>query len=49
MSNNAVKDYKGYIFDLDGTIYLENSLLPGAKELILTLRENNKKSYLFKQ
>jgi len=38
-----VKDYKGYIFDLDGTIYLEETLLPGAKELIENLRNDNRK------
>ena len=35
--------YEGYIFDLDGTIYLGDELLPGAKRLIETLRENSKK------
>jgi len=39
----SVKDYKGYIFDLDGTIYLEDNLLPGAKELIESLRNQDKK------
>lgn len=29
----------GYAFDLDGTIYLGSSLLPGARELIGALRE----------
>lgn len=33
------KLYKGYIFDLDGTIYLGDELLPGAKELVERLRE----------
>src|SRR5215203_7171116 len=31
--------YEGYVFDLDGTIYLGDELLPGAKRLILKLRE----------
>ncbi len=31
--------YEGYIFDLDGTIYLGKSLLPGAHRLIMKLRE----------
>ena len=31
--------YEGYIFDLDGTIYLGDELLPGAKRLVLKLRE----------
>ncbi len=30
--------YDGYIFDLDGTIYLGDILLPGAVELLATLR-----------
>ena len=32
------KFYKGYIFDLDGTIYYGSKLLPGARELIPYLR-----------
>ena len=35
--------YEGYIFDLDGTIYLGDDLLPGAKRLIEKLRELGKK------
>jgi NagD protein len=31
--------YAGYIFDLDGTIYLGDRLLPGAKRTIASLRE----------
>ena len=30
--------FRGYIFDLDGTIYLGDQLLPGAADLIATLR-----------
>ena len=30
--------YKGYVFDLDGTVYLGEALLPGAKRTIETLR-----------
>ena len=33
------KLYDGYIFDLDGTIYLGDELLPGAERLIVKLRE----------
>ena len=33
------RTYKGYIFDLDGTIYLGSHLLPGAREVVLGLRE----------
>jgi HAD superfamily hydrolase (TIGR01450 family) len=35
--------YEGYVFDLDGTIYLGDGLLPGAKRLILKLRELSKR------
>jgi HAD superfamily hydrolase (TIGR01450 family) len=31
--------YEGYVFDLDGTIYLGDELLPGAERLIPKLRE----------
>ena len=35
--------YEGYIFDLDGTIYLGDDLMPGAKRLIEELRVLGKK------
>ena len=35
--------YKGYVFDLDGTIYLGDKLLPGARRLVLKLRELGKR------
>ena len=35
--------YEGYVFDLDGTIYLGNELLPGVKRLIPKLRELGKR------
>jgi HAD superfamily hydrolase (TIGR01450 family) len=31
--------YDGYLFDLDGTIYLGDELLPGAHDLVTTLRQ----------
>ena len=31
--------FAAYLFDLDGTIYLGDQLLPGARELIEGLRE----------
>ena len=31
--------YDGYLFDLDGTVYLGDQLLPGAHELVTALRE----------
>lgn len=35
--------YDGYIFDLDGTIYLGELLLPGAAELLAALRAEGRK------
>ena len=35
--------HEGYVFDLDGTIYLGDELLPGADRLIPKLRELGKK------
>jgi len=32
----------GFIFDLDGTVYLGDTLLPGAQETIQTIRDSNK-------
>ncbi len=39
VSKTPEKLYDGYVFDLDGTIYLGDELLPGAKRLVLKLRE----------
>ncbi len=36
--------YGGYIFDLDGTIYLGNELLPGARDLVTRLRERGRQT-----
>ena len=38
-----MKDYKGYLFDIDGTIVLGDVLIPGAKEKIEELRKYGKK------
>ncbi len=38
----TVAPYDAYVFDLDGTIYLGDELLPGAKRLIEALREAGK-------
>jgi NagD protein len=35
--------YDGYIFDLDGTIYLGDQLLPAATELLATLRAEGRR------
>ena len=39
VSRSPERLYDGYVFDLDGTIYLGDELLPGARRLVLTLRE----------
>lgn len=39
LTSKPVKAYAGYLFDLDGTIYLGDQLLPGAAELVHGLRE----------
>ena len=36
--------YAGYLFDLDGTIYLGDELLPGALELVTRLREMGRRT-----
>ncbi len=36
-------DYAGYIFDLDGTIYLSERLIPGAREVVEKLKGLSKK------
>ncbi|WP_238403092.1 HAD-IIA family hydrolase [Paenibacillus mesophilus] len=38
-----VADYDGYFFDLDGTVFLGDRLLPGVKETIALIREKRKK------
>ena len=38
-----IERYEAYCFDLDGTIYLDNQVLPGAVETIATLRKLHKK------
>ena len=35
-------DYDAYLFDLDGTIYLGDELLPGAERTVRTLKERGK-------
>ncbi len=42
--NRPSKLYDGYIFDLDGTVYLGNSLLPTAFETISWLRQQGKRT-----
>jgi len=40
---DLVSAKKGFIFDLDGTIYLGDELIPGAAELVALLRKRDKK------
>ncbi|MFD5277000.1 HAD-IIA family hydrolase [Pseudarthrobacter sp. NPDC058362] len=39
LTARPVRAYAGYLFDLDGTIYLGDELLPGAAELVHGLRD----------
>lgn len=39
----VVPDFESYVFDLDGTIYLGEALLPGAARLVEGLRERGKR------
>lgn len=41
-----LKDVELFLLDMDGTIYIENELIPGAKDFISTLLKKNKK-YVF--
>lgn len=36
---SSIRRYRGYIFDLDGTIYLGEQAIPGAPETVQQLRE----------
>jgi HAD superfamily hydrolase (TIGR01450 family) len=44
--SSATEAYDGYFFDLDGTIYLGDQLLPGVRELFQWLNEN-RRTYMF--
>ena len=46
MEIKKMRDIDLFLFDMDGTIYLEDTLIDGAKELINELRNQNKK-YIF--
>jgi NagD protein len=39
-----VDEFRGYVFDLDGTVFLGDALLPGAGEAITTLRQRGKRT-----
>jgi HAD superfamily hydrolase (TIGR01450 family) len=38
--------YKGYVFDLDGTVYLGDALIPGAGEALMQLKHRSRVVYL---
>jgi arabinose operon protein AraL len=40
----AVPVYDGYIFDLDGTVYLGDELLPGALEAVAAIRSSGRRT-----
>ena len=46
MKFDTLKEKEIFLFDMDGTIYVENQLIDGALELLNTLKDNNKK-YIF--
>ena len=43
MTDRGLRDFAGYIFDLDGTVYLGDTLLPGAAEALESLRAAGKR------
>lgn len=42
--SSTPRSYRGYLFDLDGTIYLGDELLPGARELVEELRAQGRET-----
>jgi len=42
-NSNVRPMFKGFIFDLDGTVYLSDRLIPGADRVIRLLREGGRK------
>src|SRR5947209_7808855 len=44
--NRPAHLYGGYVFDLDGTVYLGDELLPGARETLAALRDHGPIVYL---
>ena len=43
MTARGLRDFAGYIFDLDGTVYLGDALLPGAGAALASLRTAGKR------
>jgi len=46
MNLEELRARKGFICDMDGVIYLGNQLLPGVREFVSWLNENDKQ-FLF--
>lgn len=44
MKMNLIEKYDGFIFDLDGTLYLEDKIIPGAAKVINTIKSLNKQT-----
>ena len=45
LDNEIFKNVKYYVADLDGTVYLGNELIDGAKEFFDLVKENGKDFY----
>ena len=45
MEKERLKDIKCFLFDMDGTIYLGNALLPGVADFFKKLRDAGKDYY----
>ena len=45
MDATMLKEIQCFLFDMDGTIYLGGRLLPGARDLVVYLREQNMPHY----
>src|SRR3712207_3531931 len=46
MTRAPDRHFEGYVFDLDGTVYLGDELLPGAKETLGELKARSNVVYL---
>jgi NagD protein len=44
MTTHPIQFYDAYVFDLDGTVYLGDALLPKAQRAILTMRAQGKRT-----
>ena len=45
LDKEIFRDVKYYVADLDGTVYLGNDLIDGAKDFFRLVRENGKDFY----